>query len=407
MKSINNFGVFEISLPKSVFDVTEVTYKEFVLRQDAQQHDMVRMRWASRRIDRFNTLAPGTPISIKYKSQHDDNKAEFVGYITHLKPILGSTKYFEFDIYAVATSRVFRQTGQEVWTNKTAPEIVSEIAKDFGMKATVRRHGIRWPQVAQRGRSYWELMSQLANQIGYGLTVRGTEVLFLPITDFVDSSFDSAPYLSAMEAGPGPEGYRIRVETVTSVAGTTNETGSFPNDASVVTSIDPVKGLVATSRKSPGSALKRSKKGTSPFVAYSTAVAHSKGDTELLAEGRAQRGLMSIDAEVYCSGSAELRPYMPVYLESKNPELTGWWIVKSVTHQIRRDTQNYTCDVVISTDTLGRSAIPPRSKARARNIGREVSRGIKQTPSRSRLRQMQGTGVVGKTVGGRWRWEAV
>lgn len=407
MTGINSYGTFEISLPKSSFDASEITLKDFVLRQDVMQHDMVRMRWVSRQVDRLNTLAPGTPISVKYRSQHDDQKSEFLGYITHIKPILGASKYYDFDIYAVAPSRALRQTGQDVWVKKTAPEIVSAIAKEFGLKATVRKHGIRWPQVAQRGRSYWEVMSHLANQIGYGLTVRGTNILFLPITDFVDSSFDSAPYLSAMESGPGPEGYRIRVETVTTVAGTTNETGNFPNDASVVTSIDPVKGKVTTSKRSPGTALKRQKKGTSPFTAYSTVVAHSKGDTELLAEARAQRGLMSIDAEVYCSGSADLRPYMPVYLNAKDPDLSGWWIVKSVTHTIRRDPQNYTCELVISTDTLGRSAIPPRSGKRARNFGRESSKGIKPIAGKSRLRQVQGTKVVGRTADGRWRWEAV
>lgn len=407
MTGINSYGSFEISFPESSFDAGEITMKDFVLRQDVLQHDMVRVRLVSRQMDRLNTLAPGTPISVRYRSQHDDAPSEFLGYVTHIKPVQGPQKYYDFDVYAVAPSRVFRQTGQEVWTKKTAPEIVSSIAKDFGMKPIVKKHGIRWPQVAQRGRSYWELMSHLANQIGYGLLVRGTEVLFLPVSNFVDASFDSAPFLSAMEAGPGPEGYRIRVESVTTLAGATSEVGSFPNDASFVTSVDPVKGKVATSKKSPGTALKRTKKGSSPFVSYSTAVAHSKGDTELLAEGRAQRGLMSIDAEVYCSGSAELRPYMPVYLNAKDPDLSGWWIVKSATHKISRSEQNYTCDLVISTDTLGRSAIPPRSGARRRNIGQEASRGFKPSPSRSRLRQVQGPKVVGKTADGRWRWEAV
>lgn len=407
MTKINNFGTYEVSLPKSVFDTSEVTLKDFVLQQDVMQHDMVKMRWASRRVDRFNTLAPGTPVSIRYRGQHDEAASTFLGYITHVKPIQGAQKYFDFDIYAVAASRAFRQTGQEVWKNKSAPEIVASIARSLGMKPIVKKHGIRWPQVSQSGRSYWEVMADLANQIGYGLLVRGTEVLFLPISNFVDVSFESAPVMSAMQAGPGSDGYRIRVESVSALTGSTSESGSFPNDATLVTSIDPVKGRVTTSKRSPGTALKRKKKGVSPYTAYSTSVAHSKKDTELLAEGRAQRGLMSIDAEVHCSGSAELRPYMPIYLDAKDPDLSGWWIVKSVAHRINREDQNYVCDVVISTDTLGRSAIPPRSGARKRSIGKESVRGFRPKPGRSRLRQTRGTKVSGKTADGRWRWEAV
>lgn len=411
MARIRNLGSYEVSLPKSSFDATEITFKEFTLRQDVMQHDMVRMRWASRQVDKFNTLASGTPIQVQWRSQHDDGKGLFVGYITHIKPIQGSDKYFDFDIYAVAASRSFRATGQDVWKNKTAPEIVSDIAGKFGMRPVVIKHGLRWPQVAQRGRSYWEVMTDLARKIGYGLTVRGTDVMFMPITSFVDAAFDAAPYLSALEAGPDANGsLRIRVDSVSSVAGTTNEAGGFPNDSAVVTSIDPVKGAVTSSKKSPGSAVKRSKKVSSPFTAYSTAVAHSRADTELLAEGRAQLGLMAIDAEVCCSGTPTLRPYVPVYLEAKGKDLSGWWIVKSADHQIRRDTGAYTCDLVISTDSLGVSAIPPRSQARKRNIGREVSSGIGPTRgSTPRLRELKSSPVIGKTADGvgKWRWEAV
>lgn len=410
MTGIKNYGSYQVTLPKSIFDPTEVTLKEFVLRQDALRHDMVKLRWASRRMDRFNTLASGTPIRIRYKARHDDQATDFFGYVTHIKPIQGGSKYLDFEIYAVSVSRVFRQTGQDVWTKKTAPEIVTQIAREFGLKSVVKTHGLRWPQVAQRGRSYWEVMTDLANKIGYGLTVRGATVMFLPITTFVDSSFESAPFLTAFDGGPGPNGFALRVEDISVMAGSTTEYGSFPNDQSEVISIEPVKGTVSTTRKAPGSATKRNKKVTSPYTTYSGEVAHSKADTALLAEGRAQRGLMSIDAEAYCAGSESLRPYTPVYLSAKDQTLSGWWIVKSATHKIVMGSGEYTCDLVISTDSLAKSAIPPRSGTRARNLGREIAGGVKPVrPGAARLRELKTSQVQGKTSdgAGRWRWESV
>lgn len=410
MSGVQNLGSYEVSLPKSIFDVTEVTLKEFVLTQDTMRHDMVRMRWASRRMDRFNTLASGTPVKIRYRSQHDDQGADFFGYVTHIKPHQTGQKYLDFDIYAVSASRAFRQTGQDVWSKKSAPEIVNLIARKFGMKAVVKTHGLRMPQVAQRGRSYWEVMTDLANKIGYGLTVRGATVMFLPITTFVDSSFDAAPFLTAFVGGPNSRGVDLRVEDLKSLSGSTTEFGAFPNDQSEVISIDPVKGRVATTKKSPGSAVKRSGKSGSPFTSYSTEVAHSKADTSLLAEGRAQRGLMSIDAEVLCAGSESLRPYMPVYLSAKDQALSGWWIVKSATHRMEMSSGQYSCDLIISTDSLGKSAIPPRSGARARNLGREATSGVKQVkPGGARLRELKTPKVQGKTSegAGKWRWESV
>ena len=410
MTGIQNYGSYQVTLPKSSFDNTEVTLKEFSLYQDVMKHDMVRMRWASRRLNRFNTLASGTPIRIRYRARHDDQSTDFFGYITHVKPIQGATKYLDFEIFAVSVSRVFRETGQDVWTRKTAPEIVSQIARKFGLKAVVKKHELRWPQVSQRGRSYWEVMTDLANKIGYGLTVRGATVMFLPITTFVDSSFESAPRLTAFVGGPSDNGFDIRVEDISVMAGSTTESGSFPNDQSEVISIEPVKGRVATSRRAPGSATKRNKKVNSPYTAYSSEVAHSKADTALLAEGRAQRGLMSIDAQVYCAGSETLRPYTPVYLSAKDRTLSGWWIVKSVTHKIESGSGEYTCDLVISTDSLAKSAIPPRSGARARSIGKETSTGVKpMRPGSARLRELKTPKVQGKTSdgAGKWRWESV
>jgi len=407
---MKNYGSYKVTLPKSAFDNTEVALKEFVLRQDAMQHDMLRLRWASRRLDRFNTLASGTPIQVTYRARHDTQRGQFFGYVTHIRPIQGSSKYLDFDIYAVSASRVFRETGQDVWIKKTAPEIISEISRRYGLKVITQKHAMRWPQVAQGGRSYWEVMSSLAAKIGYGLSVRAATVVFLPVTTFVDSSLDQAPLLSAFEGGPGPNGFSILVDSISTVAGATNDFGSFPNDQSEVIGIDPVRGLVATTRRSPGSATKRNKKVGSPYTAYSTEVAHSRSDSALLAEGRAQRGLMSIDAEVHCAGSESLRPYMPVYLKAKDRTLSGWWIVKSATHRIERGSGEYTCDLVISTDSLAKSAISPQVGSRFRNLGKEASTGVMPVRlSSARLRELKTPKVQGKTSdgAGRWRWESV
>lgn len=401
MTSIKNPGRYLAQFPASRYDKTSVFAKDFRIVQSARAHDMAVIRMVSRTIDWQNVLASSAPVRITWQSTNvDETKGEFVGYVTHVKPVIQAHESnYSFEVYAVSASRVFRQTSQEAWRNKRMTDVVADIGKKAGMNAVVRAHPMKRSQIILGGASQWEFMAELSETLGYGLTTRGTNLLFMPITDLIDVEFESAPVISSLVSGRSTKGPKLRLESFTMNSGVTRETrDSYSNDAVNVVSVNPVNGQVSSARRSPGSAVKRRKKVTSPYVEYSRSVAHSKSEADLLAASGAENGLMALDAKITCSGSAALKPYMPVYIEGRNDQMTGWWIVKSVTHLMDKDNGQYLCEAIISTDSLAASAIPPASTLRKRNFGKEIakgwsSRGLK----RSRLREMQPVKTRGKT----------
>lgn len=380
MASIESYGRYTVDFPGTDLGSQRALAIGVKVVQSAREHDAATIRMRSLTLDWYNKLRPGTPVTIKWSASSGDTaRKAFIGYVSHVRPDESYSSSTEFDVFCIAASRCFREAGQEVWTNKTASQIVEDIARKHRFHAVVKPTKRLIPQVVQGGRTFWETMSSLAEQSGYGLRAEGTNLLFLPLSSLVDARFDSAPVLST-GTGPRPgrrDVPRTKVAHVEVLSGVVREEGdSFSNDNPVVTAINPVTGKVTQSVKTPKSAVKRSRNRTNPYTSYNGSVAYMANEADAMSEAISENGLMAIDAQADCAGNGALTPYSPVFVEGRNRATTGWFVVKSTVHNLEHKSGRYNCQVVLSTDTLGRSSIPPRSGPRKRNTAAERGGGF-------------------------------
>lgn len=391
-------GNASVKFPLSTFD-TAILFRRIEIRQDIHEHDLAIIRARSRFLRWEETLFPGSPVRIRYSGKRTSEDT-FYGYVTHVKPItkLHDDNY-EVDIYCIASSRDLRRTDQNVWRNKTGPEIASDIARRFNLKIVTRQHPFRKPQTIQSGETYWEFLTRLAKTIGYALRVEGGHLLFLPMTDMVAAHVSLAPRLSNFETKTDSGVVLPRNLTSMSMWGSDTDTDvDRVSDDSVVVSMSPTGGAGEKSRRGPRSSVARRRRN-SRYQKYKTGVvAHRRKDAEILAQSDAAAGSMAIDAEARAEGDGYLKPYRPVFVSTRDKSTNGWWLVKSAVHVIDLAEATYHCDLVLSTDSIEPSRLPSNPRRRFRNLQEEQRLGWSPlTLTKPRLRKTKSGFVRGQT----------
>lgn len=361
------------------------------VHQRIREHDTAVIRIRSRNVDWFRQFSAGAPVLITYWSSNlRERKGTFVGYVTHVRLVTDEDNAYVRDIVCVAASRDLRATAQRTYTNMTSSEIVSEIGRALQFNVITKQHGLRRSTVVQAGETYWEFLNRLAKRTGYVLRVRGTTIFFLPLADMVAHNLSRAPMLSDYAPDPLSLYREPSIEHIDSWVGESSEDAERLSDEAVFVSVSPSTGEIAYVSKRPQSTIQRDRRSRSPYVRYMSAgqAAHSRTDAELLAQGAADNGALALDVAVVAGGNPLLSPYMPVELNIRDRSLSGYWVVKEATHTIiRDDTTTYTCDVVISTDSIdGKTRYPRVQNPELRNFATDILNGFTSTEERdSRL----------------------
>ena len=405
-------GGFRASFPLTPIDKDTVTFKKLEVHQKIREHDTAVIRIASRNLDWFNILGSGTPIKIVYWSSNSRvDKGYFYGYITHVRLITNEDNKYEREVVCVAASRSLRETSQKTYTNKTAAEIALEIGQMFGFKVIAKQHGLRRSTVSQTGETYWEFMNKLAKRSGYILRTEGTTLYFMPLSDYIKTTIDRSPLLSDYAYDNTNKYPAPTVEHVDTWVGDTSDDEDRLSDPAVFVSVSPETGEVNYVRQTPQSVIYRNKSSRSKYDRFmgSKSVAHSREDAEILAKGASENGLMAIDARMTASGNPLLSPYRTVELALKDRTLSGYWIVKEVTHSISRGTDPvYLCNVVVSTDSVTGVRYTPSSRTpKYRNYGTDLVDGFSSNETtKTRLQAIRSGFVVGTSkknnLSGRW-----
>jgi phage protein D len=378
--------------------------------QEARKHDVAVVVVRSLTLDWYRRLAPGAPVRLDWVGK-TTGSGQFLGYVTYVKPAVKvDVNLYEMEIICTAASRALRQSAQRSWRNSTIPDIARDVGKRFGFKVITKPHPLRRPQTVQSGETYWEFLHRLARRIGYALRVEGTTLMFLPVESFVSNYRSRAPYLTSIENRRNFVEGRATIESFSALTGDTSESSEYSLDAAKVVAVLPSTGEVYTSKKSTKSATKRRRRGQPRFeTSNTTVVAHSKRDADLLAQGLADNGSMAIDGRLTCMGDGSLAPYRPVYLRLPQRRLSGWWVVKSVTHNLDATTGDYRCEAVVSTDSLETSGLAPRAPRKTRDLSSEYVNGWKPGGNKSRLKTVKTGFVEGNTSseGMKSTWVAV
>lgn len=403
-------GSFDVRFPISYLQ-GGVTYEDLEVRQDIREHDMAIVTIKAQTLQTFDTLASGTPIQITYGSSFIDATETFIGYVTHVVPLQeDGREQYRRQVVAVSASRDFRRTGNDVWRNKTIPEIVQDIGRRFGYRVVTRQHGLRRKQTVQSGMTYWEFMAKLAKRIGYVLRVEGATLVFMPLDQYARGLLSRAPYLTS-STSVNRLGMYPTLYSLTAWTGDTSDDDDDTSDAAVVVAVEPLTGRSHSVRAVPRSAVGRRPSVSAKYSKYRNAVvAHTRADARLLAAGIADNGMMAFDARGECLGDAVLAPYRPVYVGNSESELSGWWIVKSATHRLSRKGGTYATDVVLSTDSLAPSSFGKPPTGRYRDVDHELAAGWSpDLIARARLKSTSASFVAGLTRDAQSaaRWVAV
>lgn len=327
---------FKVSYPD--FPSIETQPKEINLYQEMGKHDILELRYTILNPFILKAIKTGTPIQFNW--QNDKVLGKFFGYTTIVSLPIKYQDYQEIKIQCVGASYPLKETTFKVWTNKTASQIAIEIAKKAKLKPMITSHKTIFTQQSLSGKSYWEKLNELAETIGYGMQVSGTELHFHPIDKMInqfmttipvlysDNSFASpfnkffAPTLDAFEARIGDY-----VETLEKQTRTTN----------VVTGVDPVTGKVYSSKTSPNKLGKSLRKDTKEplFLNNRTSiVANSSAMVKSLSEAKSHLGRFSIPGKGTAQGDPRIAPWRTIEIKGTQGGGDGFWIIKKAVHSI-------------------------------------------------------------------------
>lgn len=403
-------GGFKVEFPTSTLGNYRVTFTRLSIHQRVREHDTAVIRVYSKSMDWFRQFSPGTPVRTSYWSANQRGvRGTFVGYVSHVRLVTNEDGEYARDIVCVAASQDLRATAQTTYRNMTASEIVTEVGKKFGLRVVTRQHGLRKSTVVQSGETYWELLNRLAKRSGYILRVAGTTIFFLPLEDMIKSGLPRAPILSDYAADRSSFFRVPTIQHIETWVGDVSTDADRATDMAVFSGVTPETGEVFTASQRPTSALYRNKSSRSRYARYVDSVAtQSRHDAELLAKGAASEGRMAVEARVTAAGDPGLTPYQPAQLLLRDRSLSGYWVVKEVEHTITRGTDEYTCDVVLGTESVdGIRGYRVRERSIYRDIAPEIMSGFSAHESeKSRLSSrrdgfLYGTAVDGNAVS-RW-----
>jgi hypothetical protein len=366
-------GYFRVKFPTVNLPRRRLDYVSLTVRQKIREHDVAVIRVRTRSLNWFKFFPSGTPIQITYWSGNQPRTVErFIGYVTHVRLVTTSDeqnrRLYERDIVCVAASRVFRETDQVMYKNKTPSDIVKKIADGFRFRLITQQDNLRRDTISQSGQTYWQFLHKLADKVGYVLKAEGTNLIFTPLSTYAATHLGTAPLLSDFENASQT------VLHIDSWSGDTSVDKDRLSDEAVFASVNPVTDEVNFASAKPSAGGRTSRSTFKRFMS-SGAVSHTPYDARLLAQGASENGLLAIEAAMTTVGDVALSPYRPVMLNLRDSNLTGIWLVKEVTHRIyAKATPEYECDVVLGTDAVDgisrRSLI--RRPARVRDVSNQL-----------------------------------
>lgn len=180
---------FSVSFPKALdFPLLLINAE---LYQDINQHDRLVLHFKGSPTAEDQAIVSGDPVEFTFKSGEIESK--FVGYIHTIEQPSGGLSG-NTNVICVSASYLLKNSDQNIYKNKTADQVVSQIAKQFGMEAITQRHPKVRPSTVQAGQSYWSLLRRLANQTGFALKAENTTIFFVSKSKMTLTKKINAPY---------------------------------------------------------------------------------------------------------------------------------------------------------------------------------------------------------------------
>lgn len=362
------------------------------LIQKAGHQDIVEIQYFSVSSFYQTALKPGSLIRVNWANSFV--KGQFFGQILSSLPTKTFGQNNPTIIKAIGTALPLKESDSKIWVNKTASEIVQEIAKKFKLKPVVSPTKVRFTQESLVGQTYWQKIRELANKSGYVFHVHETELFFLPFDIMINTFMGNIPVLS-LETNYG-DGYdNIAQSTLLEFkaeSAVIPPTARKTNRAKKVMGIDPLTGKVFTHTALPsttGKALRKNR-DTQVFAEqmYDVTVG-SKALAESRAKAEAQMARFNQNAKGIAQGDPRISPFKTVQIEGTGSISDGFWIVRSAEHFMTHDGR-YTTDFTCMTDGSGGNKessfrVTPSKGPAVRNVAYELASGLQPRPAQTRL----------------------
>jgi phage protein D len=333
-----------------------LTPAQIELDQSIFHHDELTLTYLAVSNIALKGLKTGVPIKLTWRTSLGI-KGEFVGYVTKVKRVKAGQVKQDVKVIACGASFPLKQTAANVWTNKTIPEVVKDIAKKTKMKSVVTQNSARYSQLSQHGLSYWEFLNELAHKAGYSLSVTGTTIHFLTMDDRVNKNMGTVPFM--LFDMPFADTYHADVErTLDRFEPTSTDYNEDPTMATrrnkKITGVDPVSAKTYSTSKSPKSPKGVRKRQTEVLFDEqgSTQVVNSIHFAKSLANAKSEQARFTVPAKFFGQGDPRIKPYGMIDVSGIDQNSDGLWMVKSVTHSWSK-TGKYTCEGVVLSDGQG------------------------------------------------------
>jgi uncharacterized protein len=252
--------------------------------------------------------------------------------ITSLEPVFtsGSPPTLVVGGYGYA-HRLARGRKTRSFAKMKDSAIVSQVAREAGLRADVKDTKVMLPYVAQANQTDWVFLRERAARIGHEVFVRDKVLHFRPPAT-------GAAGQQKLSLGDDVTEFRPRLSTV-------GQVGEVTVRGWDVMKKTPVVGKAATGQEYS----QMGSKGTGPktankaFGKASTArvdlAPASKADADAIALGEFNVGALGfVRATVECGGNADLRAGTVVEIEGAGTRFSGPYYVTAVTHVLDAET---------------------------------------------------------------------
>ena len=404
IRTQNRYGAnFKVIFPD--FPTFKLAPQWFRLTQTQGKQDVIEIFYGSFDNHFQKALKTGVLFKVQWDTKYAKN--EWVGYVYNGDSISQATLKRNATLRGVGASFPLKEGGNQIWKNKTAPEIVQDICKQYKLKTVVDKSNVRFGMQSLVGITKWEKIQELANRIGFQVYVNGTTLYFQRIDKLIDQFMSVIPVFSYNDGTISSE-VVLDAQTLdhfTAKIGDLSETGNYVKKDKIIHGINPVTGKSHSHTAKPTKVGKnvRTNVVESLFKEVSTTVvAETKSMAKELSEGMAHLARFSMHGEGKGQGDPRISPYKTIELNGTGTETDGFWVVKSVEHFVTYDgryTVNFTC----MTDGLGKNKGGAFRKTQAsiigtRDVAYEMATGGKQAPSTPTLSARQP--LVNQTRGG-------
>jgi hypothetical protein len=361
------------------------------LIQAMGKHDILKIHYPDTITYMLDALTTGALVEVSWKN--DKVSGNFKGYKYDSTYTSSVERKRRTTLTFLGASFVLKESGYNIWVNKTATEVIEEIALKFKLKPVVTPHPTRFGQQSMAGHSYWEKANELADIIGYGLQMQGTELHCHPVDIMIDKFLTTVPSLTILDYGAGPDTvHEARtLEYFEPKIGDFLENKRHRRTEKIVKSVDPYTAKVYGSSVSPsktGEKLRKNVKEPLFSQIETRTVTASNSMTQEMAKAKAEKSRLSIMAKGGGQGDPRIAPWRTVLISGTENAANGLWVIETAHHTMFAN-YRYIVEFTCLTDGVDRQESGKRGLDTGtipyRNVSYELTSATQGKPTYSTL----------------------